>query len=254
MNTECERLVTAYLSWLKTKYSVKNIDGICEITTPFLDRHNDRLQIYVEQKNGALRLTDDGYVIGDLEMSGCALDTPNRKQMFETVLRGFGVREQNGELMIDATPETFAQKKHALLQAMIAVNDMFMTARQRVARLFIEDVTSFLEKLEVRFIPNVEFRGKSGYVHRFDFAIPKSAKMPERLLRAINTPTRDNATAFIFAWTDTKEVRSPDAIAYAVLNDQEREPTPDVLGAFQEYAIRPILWSQRASHELELAA
>src|SRR6266496_638104 len=54
----------------------------------------------------------------------------------------------------------------------------------RVISLFIEDVKQFLDEHEVRYSPYVEFTGKSGYLHRFDFLIPKLRKQPERLLKA----------------------------------------------------------------------
>ena len=60
---ECQDLVDAYVEWLKQKINAKNIDGVCEITTPFLDRHNDHLQIYIKKAGDALILTDDGYII-----------------------------------------------------------------------------------------------------------------------------------------------------------------------------------------------
>src|SRR5258706_11946283 len=46
MASECSKLLTAYLTWLKARITAKEINGVCEITTPFFDRHNDRLQIY----------------------------------------------------------------------------------------------------------------------------------------------------------------------------------------------------------------
>ena len=49
MNIDCEFLVRSYADWLRAKFTTKDINGICEITTPFLDRHNDRLQLYVEK-------------------------------------------------------------------------------------------------------------------------------------------------------------------------------------------------------------
>src|SRR5260370_29641041 len=182
MAVDCEKLVAAYVDWLKAKTAMAGIDDTCEITTPFLDRHNDRLQIYVRKGGHGLRLSDDGYIIGDLETSGCALESSQRREMLQTILKGFGVQEQDGELFIESSTETFPKKKHALLQAMMTVNDMFMTSKHRVASLFIEDVQHFLEDHEVRFTPNVDFVGKSGYSHKFDFVIPRSRKRPERRL------------------------------------------------------------------------
>jgi hypothetical protein len=254
MDVDCKKLVAAYVDWLKAKMTTADIDGICEITTPFLDRHNDRLQIYVRNDGHGLRLSDDGYIIGDLETSGCPLDSPQRRQMLKTILNGFGVQEQGGELFIEASPEAFPKKKHALLQAMMTVNDMFMTSKHRVASLFIEDVQHFLEDHEVRFTPNVDFVGKSGYSHKFDFVIPYSSTKPERLLRAINHPSRESASLLLFAWTDMKEVRPVNSNVYAILNDAEKPPSPDVLNAFDHYDLKTILWSQRDQFIVELAA
>ena len=183
MDSKCDNLVASYLNWLKDKITSTDINGVCEITTPFLDHHNDRLQIYVQKQGQGLRLSDDAYIISDLEISGCQLDSPQRRQLLQTILNGFGVREEDGELFVEASAEDFAKKKHALLQAMMTVNDMFMTSKHRVASLFIEDVQRFLEDHDVRYTPDVEFTGKSGYIHKFDFVIPKSRQQPERLSR-----------------------------------------------------------------------
>lgn len=254
MSTECSKLVAAYLAWLKAKITVKEINGVCEITTPFLDRHNDRLQIYVHKKDGGLLLSDDGFVMSDLEMCGCGLDTPHRREMLKTILAGYGTRIENAELVIEASEDNFPQKKHALLQSMLAINDMFMTARPRVASLFLEDVIRFLEEHVVRYSPSVEFTGKSGFIWKFDFVIPKSREKSERILRAINNPNKENATSLMFAWDDIRHVRPPHALVYAVLNDSEQSLNQDILGAFQEYGVRTMLWSQRDQYVQELAA
>ena len=117
-----------------------------------------------------------------------------------------------------------------------------------------EDVARFLDAADVRFSPNVEFTGKSGFVHKFDFVIPKSRKKPERLLRAINNPSRDATTSVLFAWTDTRDVRSPNSSFYVFLNDSEREPNLDLLAAMRGYHVTPILWSARDEFAAELVA
>ncbi len=254
MTTDCQSFVESYLDWLRERITTEEIDGTCEITTPFLDRHNDRLQIYVQRRGGQLRITDDGYIIGDLESCGCVLDTPHRRQMLQTVLNGFGVREEDGELVVEGPERDFPKKKHSLLQAMLTVNDMFMIARPRVSHLFLEDVGCFLDDHEVRYTPSVEFTGRSGFLHKYDFVIPRSQTMPERILRAINRPSRDTAQVMIFSWNDTKETRPRDSTAYAILNDSEREPSSDVLGAFSQYDIETLRWSDREDYIDNLTA
>jgi Domain of unknown function DUF1829/Domain of unknown function DUF1828 len=254
MSRDCNALVTSYLKWLKEQISISDIDGVCEITTPFLDRHNARLQIYVRRREGRYELTDDGFVLGDLESCGCPVNTDTRRQLLATILAGFGVQEEDGELRVEASADNFPQRKHALLQAMMTVNDMFMVARPRIAHLFLEDVAHFLDEHDVRHSQNVDFVGKSGFVHRFDFLIPRSRTKPERLVRAINHPTRDHATAVIFAHSDTIESRPPKTDVFAILNDSESSINPDIVTALQHYKIRPLRWSEREQFVSELAA
>src|SRR5690606_18607791 len=103
------------------------------------------------------------------------------------------------------------RRKHALVQAMLAVGDLYVVSRQSVSSFFLEDVAKFLEERDVRFSRNVQFTGKSGFVHSFDFLIPKSKKAPERLVRAISRADRQNIMPVLFAWQDSKAVRSEDS-------------------------------------------
>ena len=67
-------------------------------------------------------------------------------------------------------------------------------------------------------------------------------------------PTRDSATMLLFAWTDIREVRPPNAHAFAILNDTDQPLKQDILSAFQQYDVKPLLWSQRAQYVEELVA
>lgn len=251
----CEQLVDKYVAWLRERISVETINGFCEITTPFLDRHNDHLQIYVKPlEEGRLLLTDDGYIVRDLRMSGVEMTTQRRQQLLQSVLNGFGVHREGDALEVEATQSEFPQKKHSLIQAMIAVNDLFVMSEPHIAQLFHEDVERFLGLHSVRFTPDVKLTGKSGFDHRFDFVVPRSARKPDRAIRAINNPNRVQATNVIFAWTDTREVRAADFVVIAVLNDSERAVPEEVLKAFGRYQVPTIKWSEREEHVEELAA
>ena len=242
-----------YWNWLRDKTKLREISGHIEITTPYLDRHNDRLQIYATKVNGHFALTDDGYIIQDLQTSGCELKTKKRRALLEMTLNGFGVSLKGEALVVETTPETFAHKKHNLVQAMLAVNDLFYVSSATVANLFWEDGSDWLTLGEVRFTPRVKFTGKSGYDHLFDFVIPASRQAPERIVQAINRPNRTSAQAAAFGWIDTKEVRPQSSKAFAVVNDSEHEPSPAVLDALKNYGVEPIRWSQRESAVQTLA-
>ena len=253
MIKDCQELVNAYIEWLRQKISVENIKDVCEITTPFLDRHNDHLQIYVKKSDSGFLLTDDGHTITDLKLSGCEFTTEKRKQILNSIINGFGVRLVEDELVVEARPDNFLQKKHNLIQAILSINDLFVMAAPMVASIFREDVERYLRLNEIRFTPSVNFAGKSGFVHFFDFVIPASKAKPERILRAINRPNRQNITSLIFSWTDTKEIRAPDSTAYGVLNDTEQPVNPDLTSALKQYGINALPWSRRNEYVKELA-
>ena len=251
---EVQSLLDQYWIWLRDRTSLREIGDWTEITTPYLDRHNDCLQIYAKRVNGGCVLTDDGYILDDLEQSGCKIDSPKRQALFKTTLNGFGIQMNEKALEVHASADNFALRKHNLVQAMLAVNDLFYLASPVVANIFYEDVVAWLDLSEIRYTPNVKFTGKSGYDHRFDFVIPKSRVQPERVVRAINRPSRDTAQAMAFSWIDTKEVRSPDSRAYAILNDSDQQLSENILAAIRSYDVHPIAWSTRDQTREELAA
>jgi len=199
-------------------------------------------------------LTDDGYTIEDLEQTGCKLESRKRQDLLRMTLNGFGVQMEDKALQVHASPDNFALRKHNLVQAMLAVNDMFYLAVPMVASLFYEDVVAWLDFHDVRYTPKAKFTGKTGYDHLFDFVIPKSRKQPERIIQTINRPSRDTAQAVVLSWIDTKEVRSPDSRAYALLNDSEQAVSPAVVEALRSYDVTPVPWSQREGVREELAA
>lgn len=255
MIEQIKSLNERYLKWLKDKTILREVKGYVEITTPFLDRHNDYLQIYVKSEGGGYILTDDGYTIQDLEISGCALDSPKRQNLLKTTLAGFGIQNtSHNELTVKATADNFALKKHNLIQAILAVNDLFCLAKSHVNNLFLEDVTAWLDLMEIRYTPKVPFTGKTGYNHLFDFVIPKSKQASERILKVITNPTKDTTESLVFAWIDTKDARPPDSQAHAILNDIERKISPTISEALQNYDIKPILWTEKDAAKDKLAA
>ena len=243
-----------YWAWLKDRTTLRQVNDWVEITTPYVDRHNDHIQIYAKRRDGGFVLTDDGYVLQDLEQSGCKIESGKRQGLLKMTLNGFGVQLNNQALEVHASPDNFALRKHNLVQAVLAVNDLFYLASPMIASLFYEDVVAWLELSEIRYTPKVKFTGKSGYDHLFDFVIPKSRVQPERIVRAINRPHRDTAQAMAFSWIDTKEVRPSEARAYAILNDSEQPISESVLEALRNYDVTPVLWTARERVREELAA
>ena len=141
---EVELLIDKYYQWLRDRTSLRQNEKFVEITTPYLDRHNDQIRIYLVRDGNNLFLSDEGETIDDLSLSGCIIDTPKRKKILEYNLNGFGVLlDSSNRLLVKATPETFALKKHCLIQAILSINDMFYLTEANIKSLFFEMLKNF---------------------------------------------------------------------------------------------------------------
>ena len=242
---ECQQLIDEYLRWLKQEFALAKIDGSCQISTPFLDRHNDAIEIYVEKRNAVFYLTDDGHTIRDLRSCNMEFSTPKREAHLNAVLNGFGVKLDKDEICVEASVEDLPQKKHNLLQAILAINDMSVMAEEHVLSLFKEDVALFLQTHRIPAFSDFKLSGKSGLDHKFDFGIPKTNGKPERILQTINSLSKDNATSLAFAVADIRAIRPEPIGALAVINDSMRSPNDGHLSALRAYDVEPLVWSDR---------
>ena len=241
-----QKVVDEYLRWIKDNTVVKTIEegSLCSITTPFMDRHNDHLDIFVLKQGDKIKLTDDGYTIADLKMSGLEINTPKRDSILRTTLNGFGVKiNGNDELYVEALPTNIGQKKHSLLQAILTVNDMFNLASDTVQSLFKEDVEMYFKANDIYYSKDIKIAGRSGYDHNFDFLVSASRTKPERLIKIVNTPKKETALTSIAAFNDI--VRETKTKNFVIYNDQDKSVNSDFLGALASYGISPVPWAER---------
>ncbi len=114
LEDEVQHLVDHYVQWLRDKTTLRRVNGgWVEITTPHLDRHNDYLQIHVRREDGHFLLSDQGYILEDLEDSGCRLDEGRRRQLLDATLRGFGIELADDKLVVRACNDDFAVRTNS---------------------------------------------------------------------------------------------------------------------------------------------
>jgi hypothetical protein len=257
MTMDCNKIIDSYLKWIKDNTEIKSIkDGqTCEITTPFLDRHNDHLQIYiVKQPNGNLLLTDDGYVMQDLTMSGVDMNTPKRLQLFQSTLNGFGAKKDDKDrIIIEANMYNIGQKKHSFIQALLAIDDMYTLGQENIASFFKEDVEQYFKLNNIFYTKDIKIPGKSGFDHSIDFLISATRTKPEQLIRTINKPKKDSIMATIFAFTDIQSIREQHTKNYVVYNDIDSPVHPEVISALNSYNVVGMPWSKKEILKQEFA-
>ena len=122
---------STYLDWLKSEITEEDLgNGYTEITAPFLDRHNDYIQIYIQAlKDGMYRISDDMYTITDLKMSGLDFKTPKRKQILQDIVRKRGIEldSKKDELFLTVPKSNLGEAQHQLFQAMLDINAVSYT-------------------------------------------------------------------------------------------------------------------------------
>lgn len=240
---DIQKLITEYAEWLKREITFEKIGEYYEITTPYLDNANDYLQIYVRQEGNEIYFTDDAYTINTLKMNGIQF-TGNRKEHLNKILRQYGIDLNGDELVAKAPVHAFPQKKHMFVQAMLRVDDMFALSRSRVASYFLDDVQTYFDQQDIFYSDNVQFVGKSGFSHNYDFLLQRSKTKPERLCQAVNNPNKSNMGNIIFKWNDTKPSRKEDSQLIVLLND-DNKIARGVEEAFENYDVKVVRWSNR---------
>ena len=241
MVEEISNLLISYTDWIGKQCDVASIGNVNIITTPFLDRHNDHIQIYASLGlYGKYTLTDDGDTLDDLEACGWKPSTDKRKQFLTQALQGTGVELMEGGVIgTTATCDDFPMKMHNLIQAILAVNDLYYTSRQTVESLFVDDVMQWMKKHEVRYIPHASFIGHSGYVNIFHIVIPASKAAPERFIQTCDDLSPHDAKLYVFQWNDIQPWRKSEAKMYVIVNN-EQTVRGDALSICESYNIRAI--------------
>lgn len=254
MNQWINELINKYYDFLKERTTIVTDTGTnwAVISTPFIGLFNDTLEIYAKKNNGKILMSDDGVTLKNLELTGAAIArSPKRKELLERILLTYGIQLQDDELMVEATENNFAQKKHNLISAISEINDMYMLAKHTVASIFKEDVRNYLDEQEIIYTPQFISKGSTGLEFTFDFQIAYREK--EIVLKAFNTLNKLNIPNFLFTWEDIKSVRekitNKQVVGLAIINNEEKEIQQEYLDALRSKNADFILWTERHTPE-----
>lgn len=244
-----EDLKAIYDSWNSNQLHLVDRGDHIVITTPFVDLHHDLLQlVFSKEQNNIYKLSDDGYIINELEMLGIEImKNKKRKEFFQNTLNVFGIRfdEVTNELWTHFDNlSDYPRKQINLLQCVLRVSDMLLTSRNSVISIFFEEISEFFEKNDVIFSANIGFTGKTGQENKFDFVVPKFKSKPEQIIKAINTPSSVNYKYPLLSFIDIQESRK-DAVQIVFSNDLNVTTSDKFKSAFVNYNIKVLNWSER---------
>ncbi len=186
--------------------------------------------------------------MSNLELQGLHIQgSKKRRNILDSILLNYGVKNESDELKIDSNIENFSQAKYNFLSAIIEINDLYVLSHHNVASIFKDDVRSYLESKDIIFTPDFISKGATGLEFNFDFQIAK--KHSEIVIKSFNTINKSNLSTFLFAWDDIKPVREKttkkEVKAIAIINDVEKEIRSEFLEALKSKSADYILWSER---------
>lgn len=243
MEFDVEKFKNEYLSYLNESLTGNLMEDHYELSLPFYDRFNDALQVYVEEskdlKNEYI-ISDDAYIINSLISGGFKL-SDKRVQAIQSICNKLGVQLIGKTLIIKSNKRDLVAKVHSLGQAMLRIDDMYLTSKSRATSYFLEDVIAYLENNEVYCASNVSFVGKSGLTHDFDFLFQKNKVHSERLCKTMNNATKNNMINMIFAWEDILSERKNSELI--VLINDENKVDVEIINGLSNYGINSIEWS-----------
>ena len=253
MNAETDSLVEAYIRWLRENSTERDLEGGWkELTFPFLDRHNDFLQVFAQSESTGLRITDEGRTIRDVRRAGCDIAGPTRRRAIaETILRGLGLDPaliDGEEIAATAINGDFPWKLHGVLQSMLAIDGLANMAPPIVASIFEEDVARWLGSIGAAYTRDPKLAGRTGVEHTFDFIVRGGPGREDRILEAIPNPDKLHVQSFAYEAVDTMQGLGDGAPKFYVMVGGPKLLTGKPRETMLKNGIDVLAWENRQGH------
>lgn len=256
MNT-INQHINEYYQWLKDRTFVQKDEQTdwYVINTPFFGAFNDSIDIYAKKVANKILFSDNGETLNNLEIQGININQSKlRRNIFENILRNYGLKLLGEELIIETEKKNFSQAKHNMICGILEINDLQVLSKNTVSSIFKEDVRNHLDKLDLIYTPDFISKGQTGLEFNFDFQIAK--RNEEIVIKSFNTINKIYLSNFLFSWEDIRPIREQttkkNIRAIAFINDEEKEVKQEFLDALLSKSADYILWSERNNEKNKL--
>lgn len=252
-----DELKKIYFDWITKNILLTEFKDFIEIETPFLDMHNDHINLLFLKNENDYLLSDDGYILNELELLNLSVNsTTKRKDYFYKTLKIFGVNYNNSsnELYVRFNNlDQYPQRQQDLLQCIIHITDMLITSRSSSGSVFINDVENFFLENSIPFSRGASYHGKSGNTQTFDFTTPRLKNIKEKIINTVNSPTGGNYMNVIFPFIDIAESHAKDdSLFYVIVNNIESEIPKNFEKSLNNYDISLLEWKKKEQIKKEL--
>jgi hypothetical protein len=116
------------------------------VFNPFMFDDGDHLVVLLKSKDGKWLFTDEGHTFMHVSYDDIDIDKGTRKKIIDNVLTGYGIKNQEGELIAEIYNSQFGDALYSYLQGLIKITDISYLTRERVRSTFMEDLKAFIEE------------------------------------------------------------------------------------------------------------
>lgn len=200
------------------------IDGFTRIRTPFLYPDGDVIDLFVQDHDGALTITDLGETLRWLRSQSLSPRRSARQtRLIEDVCLNHGLEFFRGMLLARVKPgDSVAPTALRVAQGALRVADLWFTMRTRTVESVTDEVEQFLDERDIRFERSQAIVGRSGRTWRPDFHTRTPAR--SSLVYVLSTGSRAAAKGVsehvLAGWYDLSHLRvGPEALRFVSLFD-----------------------------------
>lgn len=116
---------TRYLSWIDDMVRVeRHATGWCELSLPFVGRHNDLIGVYIREEHDDLIVSDLGETLVEMSHVGWDPNSESNKTQLAGVLERFDVSLNDGRLEVRGSEEALPWLVQRLGQAILAIEGL----------------------------------------------------------------------------------------------------------------------------------
>lgn len=116
------------------------------VLNPFMFDDGDHIVVLLKSKEGKWLFTDEGHTFMHISYEDIDIDKGTRKKIIDNVLSGYGIKNEEGELITEVPDSQFGDALYSYLQGLIKITDINYLSRERVKSTFMEDFRAFLEE------------------------------------------------------------------------------------------------------------
>jgi len=132
------------------------------ILTPFVFDDGDHIVSLLKKSNSGWNISDEGNTIMHLsyDMEVKDIEKGNRQKIINSALTEFGIKENNGELIVAVEDNSFGDALYSFIQGVVKITNVGFLTRERIRSTFMEDFRTYISEK----VP--ENRRKFDYIDR----------------------------------------------------------------------------------------